>query len=335
MLRSRRTKSKVSVGIHPLAETEIAWRAIGTGAVALLVLTAAVTSWFWVVRVMGTPIPDVPPLNLYALQVDFTPVSVTITVDGTRHEVVVPADDVRHSVSLWRVMHLSNWNGVPEALRQNGLDRLLARYRHVLANPRAWDAMRPSDWDEVPQPIRTIAYREMVAYWAGYYHVGEAFGLPPGLVAETLSAIVMSESWFDHRGVFVNTDGTLDVGLGGASEYARERIRTLHAAGLVDATFTDDDYEDPWKATRFIAIWMSLLLDDAHGTLETAVRAYNRGMASAWDARGTTYYSMVQARLRTFIRNHDAPVAWDYVWRQARAIERIEWPWIDGNAPTQ
>mgnify|MGYP006185833005 CR=1 FL=1 len=37
-----------------------------------------------------------------------------------------------------------------------------------------------ADWDAVPQPMRTIAYRQMLAYWAGYYDVGERHGLAPG-----------------------------------------------------------------------------------------------------------------------------------------------------------
>jgi hypothetical protein len=277
-------------------------------------------------RMTRVELPRLPTINLYLEFVDETPVSFPMNV-GLLVLRRTTVDELGSNVLLWRAMHLADWNGVPPAVRAVALDRMLARYQTVLMNPREWDDMQPRDWDLVPQPMRTVAYRQMVAYWAGYYRLGDAHALPRRLTAQTLAAIIMSESWFEHRALVVNVDGSRDIGLAQASDFARGRIRELHRLGVVDIDLADQDYENPWLATRFAAVWMAVLLDEARGDLELATRAYHRGLAHAADERGTSYLELVQRRLDCYIRNRDAPPAWDYVWQRARRLEQKDWPW--------
>ena len=216
-----------------------------------------------------------------------------------------------------RRMHLADWNTVPDGLRQQALDNMLARYRRIVLNPSAWDQMQSTDWDLVPQPIRPVAYREMVAYWTGFYHVGAKYKFATATGCRDarrhcdVRVVVRPPRVVCQPGRHSRHRACRRFGLRAESPSA-----VVHT-GTVDVALDDEAYFNPWMATRFVAIWMSLMLDEAGGNLELAVRAYHRGIVtletasgrptSTWSAAGSTSSSAIGAhrqRGTTFGHEH-------------------------------
>ena len=61
--------------------------------------------------------------------------------------------------------------------------------------------MSSTDWDAIPQPVRAMAFIQMARYWSTHYTIGREYGRQPAVMAETVGAIIMTESWFEHHGL--------------------------------------------------------------------------------------------------------------------------------------
>jgi hypothetical protein len=276
----------------------------------LLAAASAAVAAFYVIRVSQEPIslPVVPSIQPAALLFDVTPVRVRTTVEWQKVFITVPRWDFLHDPTIWRRMQFEDWDVLPADTRKSGLQRLLKRYGSLASDRQAWRTMTANDWDDVPQPARVMAIAGMIEYWVGHYNVGADAGLDREFAARTVKAIAMSESWFEHRAVYRNADGSLDIGIGGASDFARRTIRRWYVAGLCDFTMTDDDYYNPWLSSRFIAFWFQQMLQEAGGDVDLAIRAYNKGIGDALEGDGAEYLAGVSRRRRRyFVGPSDSP----------------------------
>lgn len=273
-------------------------------------------------RWLAPPPPIVPGVAIDPIFYDRTPIAVTITAAWQKVHLTKPADALRSDVTLWRQMHFDDWDKIPPDLREDALHAMWDRYGGLIGNPRQWDGMDANDWDLIPQPIRAMAYIGMIRYWSGYYHVGGLFGLPRGTITNTMSAIVMAESWFEHRGSYTNATGDRDIGLGGSSDYCRRTLDRLYRERVIDFTLTEEDYFDPWQATRVVAVWFQLMLEETSGDLDAAVRAYHRGSTAARLGEGEEYLANVKDKRRRFMRNEGSTPAWEFLFVRAAGQER-------------
>ena len=145
-------------------------RRLGLATIALLV--AALSFVFaarsidrWRLRILlGAPLEAERPL--YDRLWDRTPLQITATLAWQKVPWTTTVDQVRSDPTVWRLMFVHDWDGVPEPLRTEALGRIWNRFSGLVRAPARWDHMSASDWDEVPQPIRAMAFIEMIRYGA-------------------------------------------------------------------------------------------------------------------------------------------------------------------------
>ena len=101
----------------------------------------------WLRVAVAERTPPIAGVSMETILRDSTPVTASVTVAGTRIPWDTTAHDLRHNVTLWRSMHVADWNDLPTPVREQALDNMLARYRPVLMTPSVWDAMSASEWD--------------------------------------------------------------------------------------------------------------------------------------------------------------------------------------------
>ncbi len=286
------------------------------------------------VHVLRAPDVVVPPDLAQDLwprppQVQLPPVDLTLVEtaemdDWKSKPVVVTAEEVRTDVHLWRRMFFYNWDLIGRPLREEGLEAMFRRFRRVLRGAEVWETMSADDWDLVPQAMRGMAVLGMIDCWVAHYRTGERYGLTLGAVSGRLQAIAMLESWFQHRAINENEDGSRDLGIAQTSDYARSRIRVLHVRGRSDFGLAEGDYSDPWKATRALVYWFSLILDEVQGDLDRATGGYHVGSRRSRGRRARAYRYEVLRLEGAYVHGPSTSPSWD--WLRARSTSACPLP---------
>jgi hypothetical protein len=119
-------------------------------AVVLALVALLAAGLVWLRHSLETTLPIIPPPDLLGIFFDATPVTVVFTVGVDQVRWQTTADDIRGNLTLWRHMHLAEWNTVPEPFRHEGLDKMLARYpkQRVVAEDRPFDNNRCDRGDD-------------------------------------------------------------------------------------------------------------------------------------------------------------------------------------------
>jgi hypothetical protein len=107
-----------------------------------------------------------------------------------------------------------------------------------------------------------------------------------------------------------------DLGLSQASDYARAALERLHRRGRADFVLSDEDYLDPLQGSRKLVFWFDLMLEEADGDMDLAIRAYNTGIGPARRGAGDAYLQYVLSLLETYICDRRRSPTWRYLLEQ-------------------
>ena len=293
------------------------------GVVAVIVIASALSGAVWLQRFVTsgeTPVAMVPATPVVALSNPRT-VEITLTTPTwTRVSDVVTVDQLHTDHRIWRQMHFGDWDRVSIAYRETALKAMIRAHADLFRGPGQWRTMTADDWDDIPQPIRAMVYLRMIWHWARTEAVGIEFGLAPELTAQTIAAIVMAESWFEHRALNVNVWGNRDLGLAQCSDFCRAEIAAMIARCELLFRPTEADYFNPWVATRIATVWLRRELRNANGDLDLAARAYHRGIDRALDDKGDRYIAKVQQLRDRYIRAQGSSETWRFLVREIRLL---------------
>lgn len=291
------------------------------GGLLILGLAAAGVAVYRFAADRTAPAPAHPPPDLLRVLSDRRTVPITMTTPSwTKVSEVVTVDRLRTDRTIWRQMHFDDWDGVPRPFREMGLEAMIHAYAPLFEDRAAWHRMTASDWDQVPQPIRAMVFLRMIWHWARVERLGSEFGMQPDRLAQTVAAIVMTESWFEHRAVNENPWGNRDLGLAQCSDHCREELVKMALEGVIDFLPGPWHYFNPWVATRIATVWFERELLLADGDVDLAIRAYHRGQENAMDERGDVYLARVRRLRERYIRAQTTSPSWKFLTEEIRRL---------------
>lgn len=198
--------------------------------------------------------------------------------------------------AAWRKGSEAEPAGKQPAYAGAGMEKHGGDYMGEASGPEAWERMRAEEWDAVPEQPRRLAFADMIRHAVRTYGTGGAYGLPEEAVGSALAAIAARESAFNHRAVNKRTG---DHGLMQLSPYARKKIGEWDKEGVVDIGIgSDSDWFDPYKSALAGTYWFGVLLGEAGGDMDKAIRAYNVGISRANAGRGYGYQRAVMKLMK-------------------------------------